>query len=623
MPSEFVLLPIPSLVERHEGAWTICEGDVLIEGASAVDRPRLSAAARASAVEAGKNWPIAAGRGGGDGRFAVRVRIDANAITAAQSYRLIVAGSGVRILAGDAPGAFYGLQTLRQLVRQARGNALPCVRIEDRPDFAQRGVMWDISRDRVLTMDTLFRLVDLLAQMKINQLQLYTEHTFAYSRHRVVWEKASPMTAQEILELDAYCADRFVELVPNQNSFGHYERWLKHDVYKPLAECPEGYTPPWGGHSPVGSVLCPTDPGSAELIAGLYDELLPNFASTQINVGCDETWELGKGRSRAECERKGTERVYLEFLAKIHKLAAERGRTIQFWGDIILHRPELIAELPDGVIALDWGYEANRDFDETGEKFASSGVPYYVCPGTSSWNTLAGRTYNARPNLLNAAENGLRHGAIGFLNTNWGDGGHVEPLPVSYYGLAYGAAVSWAVSANRDIDLATALDTHVFLDDAGVMGRFVTELGALCREAHIEGSNDEFYPRVLTRPGLPIKDGKLSHANVPALDIIEPRIDELGQSLNLARLRGDDAGLVVEEYRLVADLMRLAVKAARARLVANCSTAELPADTRKALCAEYEPILDRYPAIWRARSREGGLSNSLANLRSLRDAYKA
>src|SRR6185369_4793545 len=101
--------------------------------------------------------------------------------------------------------------------------------------------MLDISRDKVPTMKTLYELVDLLASWKINQLQLYTEHTFAYRNHEDVWKKASPMTAEEIRDLDEYCAERFIDLVPNQNSFGHMERWFEHPEYLQLAEAPNGY----------------------------------------------------------------------------------------------------------------------------------------------------------------------------------------------------------------------------------------------------------------------------------------------------------------------------------------------------------------------------------------------
>ena len=68
---------------------------------------------------------------------------------------------------------------------------------------------------------------------------------------------------------------------------------------------------------------------------------------------------------------------------------------MQFWGDIILHKPELIPELPKDVIALNWGYDADHPFEKETRAFADAGVPFYVCPGTSSWLSISGRTDNA------------------------------------------------------------------------------------------------------------------------------------------------------------------------------------------------------------------------------------
>ena len=112
-----------------------------------------------------------------------------------EAYSLTVSPVGIVILASDPRGAFYGKCTLDQLVNQF-GHELPCVSIRDWPDFPNRGVMLDISRDKVPSMETLYRLVDLLASWKINQFQLYMEHTFAYSKHEAIWRNASPMTAE-------------------------------------------------------------------------------------------------------------------------------------------------------------------------------------------------------------------------------------------------------------------------------------------------------------------------------------------------------------------------------------------------------------------------------------------
>ena len=150
---------------------------------------------------------------------------------------------------------------------------------------------------------------------------------------------------------------------------------------------------------------------------------------------------------------------------------------MQFWGDIITQHPELIGELPRNIIALEWGYEADHPFDAHGEQFAAAGIPFYVCPGTGSWRTLAGRTDSILGNLRNAAESGLKHGAVGYLITDWGDLGHWQPLPVSYLGFAYGAAASWTCEALSDLDFTSALSRYAFGDPTGTLGSIAFDLG--------------------------------------------------------------------------------------------------------------------------------------------------
>ena len=209
-------------------------------------------------------------------------------------------------------------------------------------------------------------------------------------------------------------------------------------------------------------------------MTSLFDELLPHFTSKTFNVGCDETFDLGQGRSRAECDRLGTGRVYVDYLRKVYQAVTERDHVMQFWGDIIVQYPELISELPRDAIALEWGYEADHPFDEHGAQFAQAGLTFYVCPGTSSWNSIGGRTDNALGNLRSAAENGLKHGASGYLNTDWGDNGHWQALPISELGFAMGAAYSWAWEANREVDVPRVVSQCVFDDPSGNFGRVAT-----------------------------------------------------------------------------------------------------------------------------------------------------
>ena len=165
--------------------------------------------------------------------------------------------------------------------------------------------MLDISRCKVPTMDSIFELIDLLSLLRFNELQLYIEHTFAFRDHEKVWKNFSPLTGSEIQRIDHYCRDRFIELVPNLNSFGHFERWLRHEPYRSLAECPEGFK----REEPFmvkdhGSVLKPNQ-DSLKFVDSLYQEYLPNFSSSKFNVGLDEPWELGEGWSRSKVQEIG------------------------------------------------------------------------------------------------------------------------------------------------------------------------------------------------------------------------------------------------------------------------------------------------------------------------------
>jgi hexosaminidase len=528
-----------------------------------------------------------------------------------EGYRLSITPEGIAIQAADPAGAFYAHATLDQIRRLHPDGDLPCVEIEDAPDFLVRGVMLDISRDKVPTMATLRHLISDLAALKINHLELYTEHTFAYRNHREVWEHADPMTAEEIRELDAYCRERFIELVPNQNSFGHMERWLKRPRYAPLAEAPNGFTFPWGAPSGPFS-LNPLDPRSLDLIEELYAELLPNFTSGKFNVGCDETFDLGLGRSAEECAQRGNGRVYLEFLLKIRKLVHRHGRRMHFWGDIIHHHPELIPELPGDAVALEWGYEADHPFAKNCAKFREAGVPFYVCPGTSSWNTLGGRTKNCLENLHAAAEHGLAQGAIGYLNTDWGDNGHWQYLPVSYLGFAAGAALSWCLEANRGRDWPAALDAHVFRDSAGVMGRLACDLGNVYLRPGVLIPNDSALFHFLRAGSDNGIFGKVTAKNIEAT--LE-EIEAVTAPLARAQLQRPDAGLISAEFANTAALMCHACHRAQAILHGGVKS------HGPELARELAPILAEHRRLWLARNREGGLSDSVKLLERRLEEY--
>jgi len=315
--------------------------------------------------------------------------------------------------------------------------------------------------------------------------------------------------------------------------------------------------------------------------------------------------------------------VYLDFLLKIHQLVQRHVRTMQFWGDIILHYPDLISELPKDIIALEWGYEADHPFARDSQKLEQAGMPYYVCPGTSSWNSIAGRTANALGNLWSAAESGRAHGAIGYLITDWGDNGHWQHLPVSFLGYAYGAAVGWAAQANRGLDLPRALDLHVFQDAAGVMGRLACDLGNAYREAGVFVPNASLLALFLLHPDQPVTESDWPGLTVEGLERTLEYVDGVMAPLSQARMAHPDAELIANEFRNAAAMLRHACRLGIARLLTgNGGIASMPVETRRALASELEEIMSEYRRLWLSRNRSGGLAESVGQMERLLATYQ-
>ena len=453
--------------------------------------------------------------------------------------------------------------------------------------FDHRAYMLDISRDKVPTMSTLRLLVELLARFGYNQLQLYIEHTFAYSAHEAVWKDFSPITASEIRQLDALCSMNGIELVPNQNSFGHLEHWLVHPEYNTLAELPQGGAmTPWGTIKKDPTTLCPTDPKSLAFLDGLYAELLPNFRSEFFNIGCDETFDLlsPNGRSAAVVKEKGAGRVYLDFLKQVAALARKHGKRPMFWGDIILKHPELVSELPKDLIALDWGYEGNHPFMDEAAKFRAAGLDFYVCPGTSSWNSLAGRVENMRENLEAAERAGRQFGAKGYMVTDWGDGGHWQPLAASLPGLILGGTFALEGPKASRMNLEDALNGIMGVPLGGTLLR----LGVLyLRGGALRANASELY-RILAN----------DHGYSRHPGLTEPILHEISSLAQGCRMQA-------EKYASRGDVWAQ-------EIVYMANLVDTACHRRDE--GRIRALREEHGRVWRLRNREGGLMDSLSKL---------
>ena len=317
-------------------------------------------------------------------------------VTLSEEGYVIVANADHVIVAGNtAGGTFYGLQTLKQLVRGDGAQAfVPAVKIVDWPTMRWRAVSDDISRGPVPTLDYIKRQIRTEACFKMNMHSFYMEHTFSASSHPLIGPEGGSLTAAEIKELVAYARNYHVELVPEQQTFGHLHKALRLEKYAELAE------------TPYGDVLSPQQPGSYKLIEDWYKELNELFPGQFFHIGEDETFELGEGQSKAEAQAKGVGALYFQHLTRVRDLLKPYNRKLMFWGDIALHHPDLIGNIPKDMIVMNWQYGARDDFWTSIKPFQDAGLQQFVCPGAQTWNQIFPNNEAAAKNIINFVRDG-------------------------------------------------------------------------------------------------------------------------------------------------------------------------------------------------------------------------
>jgi hexosaminidase len=365
-----------------------------------------------------------------------RFGISAPANLDEEGYVLAVNANEVLVAGKSAAGTFYGLQTLKQLVRGEGDLFIPAVEIVDWPAMRWRGVSDDISRGPVPTVSYIKRQLRTFAAFKLNMHSFYMEQTFASSAHPLIGPAGGSLTPEEIRELVSYARRYHIELVPEQQTFGHLHKALKLEKYNGLAE------------TPYGDVLSPQQPGSYKLIAAWYRELNDLFPGKFFHIGADETFELGEGQSREAARDRGVGAVYFEHLNRVREVLKPYDRRLMFWGDIALNHPDLIGSIPKDMIVMNWDYAPKDDYLPRIKPFKDAGLEEFVCPGVHNWNQIFPSLDAASKNIVNFVRDGQASGALGMMNTTWDDDGE-SLFEMAWHGIVLGAAASWE---NKTVD---------------------------------------------------------------------------------------------------------------------------------------------------------------------------
>lgn len=533
---------------------------------------------------------------------AEKLRVEkSRGISNPEGYSLVIDSRGIRIECAHRIGVKHAGRTLLQLSMASEGGRLPFVEIEDWPDLPVRGFMLDISRCKVPKMEELFWLVEKLALFKYNRLELYTEHTYAFEGHQIVWGDSSPMTASQYADLDRFCNAAGIELVPNMNGLGHMERWLRYPRYAHLAEITAPFVDPLGTVRKYPTTLFPNKE-SLDFMDSLYSQFLPNFSSDKINIGGDEPWELGMGRSAKLCgaSANGKYDVYVDYMLGLRQRIAARGKRAYMWADVLMQKRELAERLPKDMTPVLWGYYLDHPYESQCRYMASLGRNFMVAPGTSTWNSFGSRWSCAEENIKVACECAKAFKAEGALLTQWGDGGNHQPWCAMYPAIAAAGAAMWGNCAEES-DVCRALDLFVFEDASGNFSRALCNLGRVDPEKKLFC----FYHKLFFAN--PEEAGGLLDGRP---DFNPAEISELAESCRslavASAMKCPDAGKNLAEFNLAADMINFA-----------CARASDPRVESYALQGELKRIAGEYERVWLMRARPGGLAESSGKIRAI------
>ena len=379
------------------------------------------------------------------------IRIIIDNLLEKEEYKLNIKDKYIEIIGSESSGIYYGIQTLIQILKQD-GIRLRGINIEDSPYFKNRGYFADITRGKVPSLESLKKLADKLSFYKVNQMQLYIEHTFAFKDMSEVWRDKDPITAEEILILDEYCKKRHIELIPSLATFGHLYEVLRTKSYEDLCELENSRESEYSYIDRMAHhTLDVSNNKSLELVYNMLKEFIPLFSSNKFNICCDETFDLGKGKSKDIAEEIGSGKLYVDFLNKVISFVKKYNKTVLFWGDVILNHKELLKDIPEDTICLNWDYWCKATENNT-RTIWESNRKQWVCPGTGGWSHLMNLIENSFENINRMVSYGVKYGAGGILNTDWGDYGHINSFSNSVPSIIYGASLSWNPNIEKDFD---------------------------------------------------------------------------------------------------------------------------------------------------------------------------
>ncbi len=519
-----------------------------------------------------------------------------------EAYRLAIAPEGIRIQGATPAAVFYGLQTLSQMLGPDR--RLACGELYDWPDLPVRMLMVDPARQNE-NFDYYRRVIDFAARWKINSLLIHlTDDQTACLYHPEYPElmHLQAWTPEQAQKLRAYAAQRHIQLIPEIESFGHSQMFVRRPNYTEILHKTDAErTVFWMGTDIPGytNVLCPASEKTYEYLDKMYAQAREAFGNSVLHIGFDEVDMTTCERCEAAFPGITKSQWFLKHLLRAREIALNHFDSVALWGDMLLKYPDILDQLPtERTIIYDWYYvpdviaESSRLFKRKG--FTVMACPALVCsphmirPDEDAYTNIRKFTAIARDNDL-----------LGVNTTIW--------IPTRYMsdvlwpGIAYAAAEAWGGETLAGDDTAAlALFFRDFFDAPSSGERFADTWNRLSK---VHWRRNDFNPGWWIDEKSLDEAATLARENEAGIRTKQKQVREvlrdlqrLGKEVKLNREAWDT---ILHSVALLDLTMEHALAAGEIRTEKGLNRkrlAELDADTRQAIqWIEADWDRNRYP----------------------------
>lgn len=295
--------------------------------------------------------------------------------------------------------------------------------------FRMNGVMLDCSRNGVVNVETVKRMIRYMALMGLDMLMLYTEDTYEVPEYPYFGYMRGKYSISDIQEMDAYASQYGIELIPCIQTLAHLAATLR--------------WPCFDGMKDNEDILLCGEERTYDFIEAMIRACRKSYRTNRIHIGMDEAFMLGLGQYRVKNGIRNRDEIFCEHLDRVNEICKKYDFRPMIWSDMFFRiafagdyapdgeiSPQVIDMVPPNVELVYWDYyryekAAYCAAIESHQKFHN---PILFAGGAWRWTGYTPHTVKSLEASRAALAACIERGIDEVFCTAWGDGGNETPI---------------------------------------------------------------------------------------------------------------------------------------------------------------------------------------------------